>query len=101
LELVRASQALDFKRIESIRDQQKSEREAKQIQAEPTPSSPLPSPAPVPGTVIEPETPAKERKIDEEISKPFELPVPNIKATKPKIPRIENRKPAAETTKSF
>ena len=101
LESVRASQALDLKRIESIRDQHKVEREAKHIQAEPTPSSPLPSPAPVLGTVIEPETQTKESKIDEGVSKPFELPTPNIKATKPKIPRIENRKPAAETTNSF
>ena len=101
LESVRASQAMDLRKIESIRDQQKAEREAKQIQAEPAPSSPFPSPAPVPSTLIEPGTQSKETEIDKGTFKPFELPAPDIKATKLKIPRIENQKPAAETTKSF
>ncbi len=92
LESANTMQAADVKRMESNRQRQQDERKATLIPSKPVSEA---SGESTDNRKVE-STEMKERD-----SNSFELPVPKLKSSKPKVPRIENLKGANEATRSF
>ncbi len=93
LESAHAIQQSDIKRLESTR-----KRELDEIS---TKINPIESVSELSDKDFKNENSGVASEGKERASKPFELPVPKTKSSKPKVPRIETPKGANESTRSF
>jgi hypothetical protein len=93
LESALAIQQADINRLESTRQTELFERSTKM--------NPIESVSELSGKDLTDENSGVASEVKERASKPFELPVPKTKSSKPKVPRIETPKGANESTRSF